>query len=56
MKTDNHNVKKNVATDKKFILRKVSLKFQNSKSDISFKVAFYIFFVVHWNSLELQGQ
>ena len=56
MKTDNHNVKKNVATDKKFILRKVSLKFQNSKSDISFKIAFYIFFVIHWNSLELQGQ
>ena len=34
MKKDNHNVK-NVATGKKYILRKVSLKFQNSKSDIS---------------------
>ena len=43
MKTDNNNVRQNVATDKKFILRKVSLKFQNSKFDISCKIAFYMF-------------
>ena len=56
MKTDNHNVRKNAATDKKYILRKVSLKFQNSKSDSSYKIAFYIFFILNWNSLELRGQ
>ena len=56
MKTDNRNVRKNVVTDQKYILKKVSLKFQNSKSDISCKIAFYIFFVINWNSLELQSQ
>ena len=34
MKADDHNVRKSVATDRTYILRKVSLKFQNSKSDI----------------------
>ena len=34
MQTDNHIFTKNVATDKKCILRKMSLKFQNSKSYI----------------------
>ena len=51
---------KNVATSKsiykKYILRKISLKFQNSKTNISCKVAFYIFFVIDWNSLEFRGQ
>ena len=39
--TDNHIYRKNVATDKKYILRKISLNFQNSKSNISFVL--YIF-------------
>ena len=57
MQADNHNFrKKNVATDKKYILRKTSLKFQNCKSDISCKIAFYIFFVINWNPLDLKGQ
>ena len=29
MQTDDHNFKENVATDKKYILRKIGLKFQN---------------------------
>ena len=48
MKTDNYNVRKNVATNRKYILRKVSLKFQKSKSDISCKIAFYIFFIINY--------
>ena len=36
---------KNVAADKKYILRKMGLKLQNSKSNISCKIAFCIFFV-----------
>ena len=47
MQTDNHNFRKNVATDEKYILGKMSLKFQNFKSDISCKLAFYIFFVIN---------
>ena len=54
MQTDNHNFRKNVATDKKYNLRKIRLKFQNSKLDISCKIAFHIFFVINWNSLELR--
>ena len=56
MQTGNHNFRKNVATDEKYILRKMSLKFQNFKSDISRKIAFHIFFFINWNSLELIGQ
>ena len=40
----------------KSILLKVSLKFQNSKSNISCKIAFSILFVTNCNSLELRGQ
>ena len=50
MQTGNHNFRKNVARK----IRKMSLKFQNSKYDISCKIAFYIFFC--HNSLELRGQ
>ena len=53
---DNHNFRKNVATDRKYILRKMSLKFRNFKSDFSCKIPFYIFFVINWNSLEWTGQ
>ena len=56
MQTDNHNFRKNVITEKGNILGKMSLKFQNCKSDISCKIAFYIFFATNWNSLELRGQ
>ena len=45
METDNQLFqKKNVTTDKKYILRKMSLKFQNYKSDISCKIDFSIYF------------
>ena len=47
MQRDNHNFRKNVATVKKYILRKMSLKFQDFKYDISCKIAFYIFFVIN---------
>ena len=46
MQTDNHNSKKNVTTDKKHILRKPSLKFQNPKFSFSCRIALYIFFVI----------
>ena len=46
VQTDDHNFVKNVAADKKYIVRKMTLKFQNSKSDISCKIAFCIFFVI----------
>ena len=32
MQTGNYNFRKNVATDLKYILRKMSLKFENPKS------------------------
>ena len=38
---DDHIFRKKVATDKRYILRKKSLKFQNSKSNISRKIEFY---------------
>ena len=56
MPTDNHNFRKVVTADKKYTLRKMSLKFQNFKYEISWEVAFYIFFVRNWNPLELRGQ
>ena len=48
--------RKNAATDKSYTLRKMIWKFQNFKSDISYKIAFHIFFVVNWNSLELRAK
>ena len=48
--------RKNVTTDNKYILGKISLKFQDSKSDILCKIEFYIFFVINCKSLELRGQ
>ena len=56
MQTYNHNFRKNVATDKKSIVEKISLKFQNSYFDTSWKIVFYIYFLTNWNSLELRGQ
>ena len=56
IQTDNNNFRKNVATYKKYILRKMGLKFQNSKYNMSYKIAFYIFFVIKSNSLELRGK
>ena len=53
MQTDNLAFQKNVATDKKHILIKMNLKLQNSKSDISCKMEFHIFFVKNCNSLKL---
>ena len=44
--TDNPIFRENVATDKKYILRKISLKFQNSESNISFKIAFCKYFLL----------
>ena len=54
MQTDDQLFQKNVATDKKYILRKMSLKFKDSKSDISCKIKFYIFFIINCNPLELR--
>ena len=56
MQTDNHNFRKNVETNGMYILRKMSLKSQNSKSNILSKLVLYIFFVINWNSLELRGE
>ena len=44
MQTDNHIFRKNVATDRNYILRKMNLKFKNPIFSISCKTAFYIFF------------
>ena len=52
MQTDNHNFRKNVAANKRYILTKMNLKFQNSKFDILCKISFYIFFAINWDSLE----
>ena len=38
VQADNHNLRKNVTTDEKYILRKMGLKFH--------KVAFYMYFVL----------
>ena len=46
MQTDNHFFRKQVAKDKKYILGKMDLKFQNPKFSISCKIAFYIFFAI----------
>ena len=56
MQTDNDNFRKNVAADKTYILRKMSLNFQKFRSNISCKIQFCIFFVINWNSLALRGQ
>ena len=56
MQTDNHNFRKNVAANNRYILKKMNLKFQNSKFDISCKISFYIFFAINWDSLERRGQ
>ena len=37
---------KNFATDEKYILRKMSWKFENPKFSISNKIGFFIFFVI----------
>ena len=39
--TDKHNFNKDVATNKKYILRKMTLKFQNPKFSNSYKMAFW---------------
>ena len=39
--TDNHKLRKNVAIDKKYILRKRGLKFLNPKFNILSKIEFY---------------
>ena len=48
--------RKNATTDKSYTLRKMIWKFQKFKYDISYKVAFQIFFVINWNSLELRAK
>ena len=50
-----HYFRKNVATEKSIILRKMSFKFQNFKSDFLCTVALYTFFSINWTSLELRG-
>ena len=53
MQTDNHNFRKNVVTEKEYVLRKMSLKFQNVKPDISYKIAFYVH--IYFYKFELFG-
>ena len=45
MEIDSHNFRKNLPTDKKYILRKIGLQFQNPQFVNSWKIVFYIFFV-----------
>ena len=45
--TNNHNFRENVVADKKYILRKVDLRFQNPKIIISCKIANYIFLLLN---------
>ena len=49
-------LEKNITIDKKYILRKFSLKSRNSKSNMLSKIVFYMFSVIYWNSLELRGK
>ena len=51
IQTDNHNFRKKDATDKKYILRKMGLKFQNPKFSISYIIALYIFFFIKMGNL-----
>ena len=53
MQTGNYNFRKNVATDLKYILRKMSLKFENPKSYISVKIASVLYIFCY--KLELFG-
>ena len=46
MQADNHNYRENIATDQKYVLRKMGLKFENSKFNNSCKIAFYMFFAI----------
>lgn len=47
---------KNVAADKKYILRKMDLKSQNPKFNISCKIAFYMLLLKNVKPLEFRGQ
>ena len=53
--TDNHNSEEYVFTDEKYFLRKMSLKFGNSKFKILCNIALYFLFK-NVNHLELRGQ
>ena len=53
--TDNHNSEEYVFTDEKYFLRKMSLKFGNSKFKILCNIALY-FLLKNVNHLELRGQ
>ena len=44
MKTDNHNLRENISTNEKYIVRKMGLKFQNPEFNILRKIACYTFF------------
>ena len=50
--TDNHNQRKNDATDKKYILLKMGLKFRNPKFDILCNIPLY-FSIKNMNPLKL---
>ena len=55
MQTNNQNLGKNVAADQKYILRKMGLKFQNLKFNISCKIAFCMFLLKHVGLLDFRG-
>ena len=39
--TDNHKLRQNVATKKRYILRKMDLKFQKSMFNVLYKIVFW---------------
>ena len=47
MQIDDLNFRKIIETNKKYILRKMRLKSQNSKPNILSKIVFYLFFVIN---------
>ena len=57
MQTDfDHNFRKNIAADEKYILRKMGFKFRNSKFNISCIIVLDTFLSQNVNSLKLRGQ
>ena len=56
METDDHNFRKNVTTDKKYILIKMGLKFKILSSAFFAKQHFIYFLLENVNSLELRNQ
>ena len=56
MQKNNYHYRRNVATDKKYVLKKISLKFQNPKYSISCKMVFHLFFVIKCKTFGAKSQ